>query len=105
MQPPIFQRPHRRLLVTVIALEDRGAPGQDLTVVGDSHLGGGKGRAHGLEADVPVPVNCADPADLRLAVELFEVHSHGVKETEDIGSQSRTPCVRPADPAKAQLIL
>jgi hypothetical protein len=77
---------------------------EDLPFLADPDLGAGDGLAHGVVADIPVPVDEGDAVDLRLAVDLLEVDPDGVKEAEHVGPQGGPAGVGPPEAKEAQLV-
>ena len=85
-------------------MEDSLRPEHDLAVVGDADLGAGARLPDGGELDVAIGVHDGDAADLRLAVDLLEVHADGVEEAEDVGAERRAAGVAPPDAGEAELV-
>src|SRR5690606_21776885 len=74
-------------------------------LVADLHFHPGKGRAHGFELDVAVPVDAKDAAGFRLAVALLEVDPQGVEKAEHVGPQGRARGVGLAQAQETEAVL
>ena len=72
-------------LVPVIADSDVAPPREDLAVLRDADLDPRDGRSDGADAYRSRPVHGADPAVLRLAVDLGDGQTEPLEPTEQVG--------------------
>ena len=68
------------------------------------HLRSGNRRPDRVELDVTVPVHDGNARDLGLTVDLLQVHSEGVEETEMVRAHGRAAGVCVAEPGQTEVV-
>ena len=105
LQPPVgVEHLAGRLLVLVVAGEDRLAADQQLPVVGQPHLEARQRRPDGAEPVAVGPVHGARRRALGQPVALEDEDVEGVEELDDLAGERRPARVRDAQPAAEPLL-